>query len=272
MFGDVVHARRHRPRHERHRAARRSPSRRHSPGGCRAGSASLVPSPVPPMVTSWTWPRPWPRLTIDSLRVSVHATGRPSSLPGAAEQQLLGVRADLRPEAPPTSGVTTRTASASTPFTLANSSRTPCTCCDDIHWWSRPSIHAAPAARGSSGHGAIRWLTNRPDTTTSQPAKKSSPLSVRHADRRRCRRRRCCRRRRRARRRPASTRGVGVGGEQLVVDDHGVGGIGGGRRGLGDDDRDGLADEADAVGRQQGSGDLRVEPRAHRLEREVGRR
>ena len=62
------------------------------------------------MVTSWIWARPWPRLVIDSLRVSVHATGRPSSLAKRPSSSSSGYGVILAPNPPPTSGVTTRTA------------------------------------------------------------------------------------------------------------------------------------------------------------------
>ena len=38
-----------------------------------------VPSRVPPTVIFCNWARPWPRLVIDSLRVSLNRTGRPTS-------------------------------------------------------------------------------------------------------------------------------------------------------------------------------------------------
>ena len=42
----------------------------------------------------------------------------------------------------------------------------------------RPSSPTSAAAdRGSSGHGAIRWLTSVPDTTASQPSKRLSSKS-----------------------------------------------------------------------------------------------
>ena len=43
----------------------------------------------------------------------------------------------------------------------------------------RPSGPTSAAAeRGSSGHGAIRWLTSVPETTTSQPSNSVSSCSA----------------------------------------------------------------------------------------------
>ncbi len=38
----------------------------------------MVPSREPPISTSWSWARPWPRATMLSERVSVHLSGRPT--------------------------------------------------------------------------------------------------------------------------------------------------------------------------------------------------
>ena len=69
----------------------------------------------------------------------------------------------------------------------------------------------------------------------------------------------------------ASSR-VDVDVERVVVDDHGLGGVGGLLAGLGDDGGDRLADVADAVAGEQRPGDGRVERRRDRLQAEVGRR
>ena len=89
-LGDGVDARRHRPRHER----------RQDRADLHHGAAVLehpepvgehLPSRLPPRVMCCTCARPWPRATIDSLRVSRQLTGRPSSFDEPAQQLLLGV-------------------------------------------------------------------------------------------------------------------------------------------------------------------------------------
>jgi hypothetical protein len=83
----------------------------------------------------------------------------------------------LAPNPPPTSGVITRTSSGPTPLLATNSSLIPWACWVEIHWCRRSLIHTAAEPRTSSGHGATRWLMNRPDAVTSQSAKNSSPVT-----------------------------------------------------------------------------------------------
>ena len=99
------------------------------------------------MVTSWSWARPWPRVTIDSLRVSVHRTGRPSSLARRGEQQLLGVHADLGPE--PAADVGRHDAHAVGLDAVDRGERRgrPARAATTPTCESRPSTHAAAAAR-----------------------------------------------------------------------------------------------------------------------------
>ena len=82
----------------------------------------------------------------------------------------------LAPKPPPTSGVMIRTWPASMPLAATIGSLTPWACWVEIHWVSRPSVHAAAELRTSSGQGATRWLMNVPETVTSQSAKYSSPV------------------------------------------------------------------------------------------------
>ena len=107
----------------------------------------------------------------------------------------------------------------------------------------------------SMGTTAMRWFTNRPRTTTAASASGSLPASSRWPA---------------ARLEPSSSnwigapfgqRGLGVdhGGQRLVVDEHGLGGVLGLGDRLGHDGHDRLADEADlAVGQRR--------PRAGRVE------
>ena len=99
----------------------------------------------------------------------------------------------------------------------------------------------------SIGTTATRWLTMRARTTTSAPASGSGPSGralaggdVR-AEVRELQRRAGCHR----------LLHVDDGGQRVVVDLHEVRGVGGGRRALGDDHGDGLADEPHPVGRQR---------------------
>ena len=53
-----------------------------------------------------------------------------------------------------------------------------CGVCVESHAVTRPSGPTSAAAeRGSSGHGAMRWLTSVPETTASQPSNSFSSCS-----------------------------------------------------------------------------------------------
>jgi hypothetical protein len=116
-----------------------------------------------------------------SLRVSVQRVGLASSCASQATR-ISSVRplADktFDPNPPPTSGATTRTCAASMPSMPAIASRSWCGVCVLSQIVSLPSSNAAAVDRGSSGHGAIRWLTSVPETVTSQPSKRSSACAA----------------------------------------------------------------------------------------------
>ncbi len=82
------------------------------------------------------------------------------------------------PKAPPTSGAMTRIWDGSSPSTPASASRSPCGACVQSQAVSLPSSNVAAIERGSSGHGAIRWLRSVSETTTSQPSKRSSACAA----------------------------------------------------------------------------------------------
>ena len=226
-----------------------------------------LPSRVPPMVAYCSWLRPWPMFIIDSLRVSRQRTGRPSAFeigPSSISSAYVPIFA---PNAPPTSGVITRTWSASTPFAAAIGALTPWACWVDSHWWRRPSTQVAAEPRTSNGHGATRWLRKRPVTTTSQSLKYSSvsvfsgmPSDGRVEDGVRAGR--------------LVDQGLGrhrrfdvdQGGEEVDVDEHHLGGVGGLRERLGDDRNDRFTDEADLVAGEHRARHGGVELRRHRLE------
>ena len=127
------------------------------------------------MVTVWRCARPCVMPSRFSLRLSAQRAGRPSCL---APQQTTACSVsapNLAPNAPPTSGVTTRTASASTPSRPASAPFVPSAPWFGIHAVSLPaSSQDAAAARVSIGAGATRWLTMVRDTTTSQPSNRSA--------------------------------------------------------------------------------------------------
>ena len=127
----------------------------------------MVPSRRPPIVAYWIWPRPWPRSTIDSLRVSCQRAARPSRLATQATSTSGGDSPRFAPKEPPTSGTMTRTRSGSRPKIRASPSRTMWALWVVDHWVSRPSSQRATAPRPSIGQGASRLLTSRWETTTS---------------------------------------------------------------------------------------------------------
>ena len=122
-----------------------------------------------------------------SERVSLHRTGRPTCFASHATSANSGSAPILAPKPPPTSGVITRSCSASMPSQPATSLRVSCAFCVEHQRVARPSSpHSAAAARVSSGDAASRWLTSSRVTTTSQPSKRfgsrsfswSKPLEV----------------------------------------------------------------------------------------------
>ena len=117
--------------------------------------------------------RPWPSASIDSLRVSRQRSGMPTARDKRPSTISSGYAEIFAPKPPPTSGVMTRTLLVGSLLLIW--SRTPCACWVEIHCHSRPSTHATAEPRTSSGHGATRWFTYLPFTTTSQSAKNSSP-------------------------------------------------------------------------------------------------
>ena len=75
------------------------------------------------------------------------------------------------PNPPPTSGATTRTPSSPRPRKSPSTWRSRCGVCVESHRVIRPSSpSSATHPRASSGQAASRWLTSRPETTTSQPS------------------------------------------------------------------------------------------------------
>ncbi len=112
-----------------------------------------------------------------SLRVSVQRTGRPSLRASQAMRISSGLII-FAPKPPPTSGAITRTSAGSSPSIPASTIRSWCGVCVDSHAVRRPSSPTSAAAdRGSSGHGAIRWLSIVPETTASQPSNSFSSCS-----------------------------------------------------------------------------------------------
>ena len=117
-----------------------------------------------------------------SLRVSVQRIGRPSSR-ASQQTRISSVRpledTIFAPKPPPTSGaIDAHLRSAPCPSIPAIASRSWCGVCVLSQTVSLPSSNCAAIERGSSGHGAIRWLTSVPETVTSQPSKRSSALAA----------------------------------------------------------------------------------------------
>ena len=134
-----------------------------------------MPSRRPPIVTVWTWARPWVIASRFSYRVSVQRAGRPSARATQATAACSGSAPNFAPNAPPTSGVITRIRSRSRPSILASAALVPCAPWFGIHAVSRPSSpQTAAAARVSIGAGATRWLRIVRVTTTSQSSKRCS--------------------------------------------------------------------------------------------------
>ena len=127
------------------------------------------------MVTVWRCARPWVIPTMFSLRVSIQRAGRPSRRATQQTSACSGSAPNLAPNAPPTSGVMTRSPAWSMPSMPAKAVRVPCAPWFGIHAVSLPSgPQTAAAARVSIGAGATRWLTMVRETTTSQPSNRSA--------------------------------------------------------------------------------------------------
>ena len=112
-----------------------------------------------------------------SLRVSVQRTGLPS-LRASQTTSSSSALSIFAPKPPPTSGAITRICSGSSPSMPASTMRSWCGVWVESQAVSRPSGPSSAAdERGSSGHGAMRWLSTVPDTTTSQPSNSCSSWS-----------------------------------------------------------------------------------------------
>ena len=96
--------------------------------------------------------------TMLSLRVSVQRTGR-STRPASQTIRISSTLSSFAPKPPPTSGLMIRSCDGSSPSVPAIPSRSMCGACVVSQAVIRPSGAASAAAeRGSSGHGAMRWL------------------------------------------------------------------------------------------------------------------
>ena len=129
---------------------------------------------------------------------------------------------------------------------------------------SLPSSNCAAVERGSSGHGAMRWLTSVPETVTSQPSKRSSALAAGG-----CVPRGDVRPRSREEERLVLQRLLRVDHhrQRVVVDHDQLGRIGAGRAVVADDDREDLADEAHDVLRHHRPAHVLREAEGQRAER-----
>ncbi len=138
-----------------------------------------MPSRRPPIVTVWTWARPWVIASRFSYRLSFQRAGRPSTPATQPTAACSGSAPNLAPNAPPTSGVITRTRSRSTPSNRASVALLPWAPWLGIQAVSRPSSpQTAAAARPSIGAGATRWLRIVRVTTTSQSSNRCSSSSA----------------------------------------------------------------------------------------------
>ena len=218
----------------------------------RARSPVIRPSRVSPSSANCTAARPCIE-SIASLRVSVHATGRPSARAAATIAPWVNVIPALPPKAPPTCGATTRSCCFSRPVYLARRSRVRCGC-----WVATYAVRrVSPSGRGSTrialpsiGAVAIRWFSIRARTTSVRvgegvPAARRVHRAHRLGDV--------------AADLGELQRGAGRQGllhvddhvEQVVVDVHELRGVHRLRPRLRDDERDRVADVAhDAVGQR----------------------
>ena len=148
-----------------------------------------------------------------------------------------------------------------------------CGVCVESQAVSRPSGPSSAAhERGSSGHGAMRWLTSVPETTTSQSSNSFSSWSGEPE--------------RAATFVPASGKsstssfaassGLTTVGQRVVVDEDELRGVRAGCAVVADHDRDDVADEADDVLGDQRSPHRLVQPgerrRPERRKVEIGTR
>ncbi len=78
------------------------------------------------MVIVWRCARPWVIPIRFSLRVSAQRAGRPSRRATQQTTACSGSAPNLAPNAPPTSGVTIRSAACSMPSMPARAARVPC--------------------------------------------------------------------------------------------------------------------------------------------------
>ena len=225
-----------------------------------------MPSRVPPTVIFCNWARPWPRLVIDSLRVSLNRTGRPDLARQHADQQFLAVAPDLGAESAADVG------------------------CQDPHLVGRDPgrlgdrIACALGVLGRQPHvqatvdprrRATAWLERARRNPLVHDALVDDDLAALEELRTGVGRAAHVHR---------VEHGVAAGGlidvgvarqrllevdqgrQRIDVGDDGLGGVGGLLVRLGDDRRDRFADPAHLVGRQQRAGHARVEVRGLRFE------
>ena len=145
----------------------------------RQRSPVIFPSRVKPISMYWTCPRPWVMATMFSERLSTHFTGRPNRMAEAATTRYSAPAPALAPNAPPTSGTTTRTCAGSSPRASAISPHTRCGICVAgwmVTRWPCPSSPGTTAiAAPSIGTTASRWFSMRARTTTSASSSTPAP-------------------------------------------------------------------------------------------------
>ena len=141
-----------------------------------------MPSLVVPSFAVITKSRPWTSETMSSDRVSVHFTGRPSSIAALAATMYSTYTAAFGPKPPPTHGQRTRSCSGSSPSTGASA---PCAACGA--WCDTQQVTPPSGSPGTAritlhsiGTPARRWLTIVTSATASAPssASTSSPNVV----------------------------------------------------------------------------------------------
>jgi hypothetical protein len=116
---------------------------------------------------------------MSSLRGGTHTTGRPVRRAAAATTVYSAWTPALPPKPPPTWGVTTRISAGSIDSAAASWPCRPCGICVDAQNVSRPASSTSAAQQsGSIGTTAMRWLTYRPRTTTSEIADRSVPAGL----------------------------------------------------------------------------------------------
>ena len=166
----------------------------------------MWPSSSNPISMYWICERPCGSATMFSDRVSTQRTGRPSRRAMPRTARCSAAMPALPPNPPPTWGVMTRMASSGRPSSEVASRRKRCGICVETYTVSSvrtdpspfpppaplpPSAPLPPApspsgcplpaagmtemALPSMGTTAMRWLTNRPRTTTAASASGSMP-------------------------------------------------------------------------------------------------